>query len=335
MPGLEKVDIRLDTNVLLESMVEQARLVVFKAVARATSVNVDGLTKPKEMQTGNSQNTNHNNSSSNHSMRAPSSNSLHHSSYQSSNGSSNSSNTNSQQNQNMSSFSSALNLSADAVANSPHLQKARSSALRLNSILQGKSSGGPSLSLHQSGGSKIRKTRSVQWDNALEAANGRSSNYNNNGAPNHSSQQQAPPSNNTNRFLQLTNNLQPPPAKRQRLVVQSQARLRSFKSFGRPHGGSVGGSSTEAKNATFGDFGRGPTMWGRDGKLMNHPRPGGGLAASRLSNLALDSDSQTSNQNATFDFSRGRSSRSNSNKPAMKRTATALESWLVNNATRR
>ena len=46
MPGLMRVDIRLDTASLLESMVEQARLVVFKAVARATSINTDSLTKP-------------------------------------------------------------------------------------------------------------------------------------------------------------------------------------------------------------------------------------------------------------------------------------------------
>jgi hypothetical protein len=228
-------------------------------------------------------------------------------------------NTNQQNNQNMSSFSSALNLSADAVANSPHLQKARSSALRLNSILQGKSNGGggPSLALQTS---KIRKTRSVQWDNALESATGRSTSSS---------------SSSRNQFLLASAISSQPAAKRPR-IAQSQGRLRSYKSFGRPHGGSIGGSG-EAKNATFGDFGRGPALWGRDGKLMNHPSPGGGLTSSRLSNLAIESDAQQSNQNATFDFSgsRGGGGSAAPRKTTMKRTATALESWLVSNATRR
>lgn len=241
-PGLLKVDVRLDTNSLLESMVEQARLVVFKAVARATSVNMDSLNKKPVKPNVNKES--------------------------------------------MSTFSSALNLSADAVAQSPSLQKARSSALRLNSILQG-NGGGPSMSPMPS---KIRKTRSVQWDGAVGVK-------------------------------AVAHQIAAPPAKRQRLV-QSQARLRSFKSFGRPHGGESG---REAKNATFGDFGRSPAgpVWGRDGKLINHPRPG--MMTSRLSNLAVDSGATESNQNATFDAPPKR----------MKRTATALESWLVNNATRR
>ena len=35
--GLVKVDVLLDTGVMLESMVQQARMIVFKAVAKATS----------------------------------------------------------------------------------------------------------------------------------------------------------------------------------------------------------------------------------------------------------------------------------------------------------
>jgi hypothetical protein len=245
-PGLIRVDIRLDTNSLLESMVEQARMIVFKAVARATAVNTDSLAKPM------------NNISQNHS-------------------------------QNVSSFNSVLNLSADAVAQSPQLQKARTSALRLNNVLHGKATTGSMASSL----SKLRKNRSIHWENNLDV-------------PKPISDE--------------------PPEKRQRLV-QSQARLRSFRSFGRPHAGDGG---SEVKNATFGDFGRVPngSIWGRDGKMAQHPIVGGGIAESRLSNLGItNQSSQQSNQNATFDLM---------NKPKqMKRTATALESWLLQNATRR
>jgi hypothetical protein len=249
-PGLKKVDIRLDTNALFESMVEQARLVVFKAVARATSASVRPSTPASP---GSSNDTSKPVVSD---QRA------------------------------LSSFSSALKLTPDALAKSPRLEKARSSALRLNSILQGKTA--PSgLPANPSIADKVRKNRSVQFDAALDIHQSASS---------------------------------IPPHKRQR-IVQSQARLRSFKSFGRPHGGQGG---AEARNATFGDFGRGPPVWGRDGKLLNHPTPG--LASSALSSLA-EEPSQKSIQNATFDLS---------NPPkTMKRTATALESWLMNTATSR
>ena len=244
-PGLIRVDIRLDTNSLFESMVEQARLVVLKAVARATAANTDSIVKPAQTAPTNAAN--------------------------------------------LSSFNSALNLSPDAVAQSPQLQKAQSSAMRLNSVLHGKSAANGSLGMSTN---KVRKIRSVQWDHALEI--------------------NRPP-------------VVGPPGKRPK-VVQSHAKLRSFRSFGRPHGGEGG---REANNATFGDFGRaanGP-IWGRDGKMAYHPTAGGGLPESRLSNLAVDSlSAPQSNRNATF----------NINVPPrrMKRTATALESWLLSNATR-
>lgn len=225
-------------------MVEQARLVVLKAVARATAVSTDSIMKPTQTAPTNAAN--------------------------------------------LSTFNSALNLSPAAVAQSPKLQKAQSSAMRLNSVLHGKSALNGSLGMQ---GSKIRKNRSVQWDHGLEI----------------------------NR---------PPvvgPAGKRPKVVQSNARLRSFRSFGRPHGGDGG---REAKNATFGDFGRAPSgpIWGRDGKMAHHPTAGG-LPESRLSNLAVDSQSaQQSNRNATFD--------TNVPPRRMKRTTTALESWLLSNATR-
>lgn len=264
-----KVDLRLDTTALLESMVEQARLVVFKAVARATPGAGD---KTKRVKGG-----------------EPAE-------------------------RDTSTFRSALNLSAADAEKSTRLQKARSSALRLNSILQDKSDGNPAPL------SKTRKTRSVQWESPLDL-----------------------PAKDANNF---------PSAKRQRFV-SSQARLRSMKSFGRPHADRSHGP----KNATFNDFGRnvgvagGPT-WGRDGKLRNHPVPGGGMPQSRLSGLQPGGNWQSSSQNATFDLSAPRpktrisaglsqslnfSKRSAAQKigigglpSTLPRTATALESWLVN-----
>jgi len=254
-PGLMKVDIRLDTNALFKSMVEQARLVVFKAVARATNVGTPngdtdtGVNIDKRRKTTNNRGTTN--------PRA------------------------------LASFSSALSLSADAAADSPRLQKARHSAIKLNSILQGSSGAGGPLPQPNN---KFRKVRSVQWDNSLDVK----------------------------KKIPL-----PPPAKRQR-QIQSQNKLRSFKSFGRPHGED---GRREARNATFGDYGRGPSgpTWGKNGKLLNHPTPGS-LMPSRLSMMGLqDSDSDQSNKNATFEIPPKK----------MKRTATALESWLVQNATSR
>jgi hypothetical protein len=94
--GLTKVEVRLDCASLLESMVEQARLVTFRAVARATSsvvspnrIHATSLSKPSAT-----------------TLAGP--------------------------------FTSVLSLSEEATAGSPTLQKARTSALRLNTILEGK-----------------------------------------------------------------------------------------------------------------------------------------------------------------------------------------------------
>lgn len=265
---------------LLDSMVEQARLVVFKAVARVSAIDVHKTKIPSQQHT-----------------------------------STISSNTS------LSGFSSALNLSADIASQSPKLQKAQSSALRLNSILQGKSTlttnvlDDPKDSLDQ-----VRKSRSVKWEKTFD-----------------------PPNSDT-----ATEQI----AKRQRMV-QSQARLRSMKSFGRPH---AEPGNSEPKNATFGDFGRGAhgVTWGRDGKLLNHPVPQSGLTSSAMSSLNV-SGAQNSNQNATFDLSLSAPHATRQVRPnflsnlslsgrypnmgssglpsTLPRTPTALEGWLVQNAT--
>ena len=272
--GLLKVDIRLDTGAMLDSMVQQARMVVFKAVAKATSASepaspIDTRRDFKvetisEDEAGLVASTT------------------------------------------LSGFSNALKLSPDAVddsgAHQPghRLQKARSSALKLNSVLQG-DVGKPSGS---AGMDKTRKSRSVQWDNRTD-------------------------------ILKVKSSAVPSP-KRQR-VADTTARLRSFKSFGRPHAGDFGSGP---RNATFGDFGRKP-IWGRDGKLANHPTP---INPNDQSQNIFSTEARTT-KNATFDFQRPpihlssgldidntrgkKASTTNRVPPTIPRTATALEGWLI------
>jgi len=284
-PRLTKIEVNLDTGALLDSMVEQARLVVFKVVTRAIAVNVDKPLPPKQ------------------DLRpTPAS---------------------------LSGFSSALKLSPDVAAQSPKLQKALSSALRLNSILQGKGSGPSPVAQTPEGMAMTRKNRSVQWEHSVD------------------------PSKEDVGSFQA--------AKRKRLS-QSQNRLRSTKSFGRPHAES---GNREPKNATFGDFGRGAvaggSIWGRDGKLLNHPVPQNGLTSSAMSSLNVTT-TQNTNLNATFDFRSegcfprqvsasvastllpksaptsggvgGKRALSGGFPSTLPRTATALESWLVMNTTK-
>jgi len=273
--GLTKVDVRLDTGVLLESMIEQARLAVFKAVARATSVTPDIMTVPTGAFS-----------------QAPSSLAGFGASLKISSNESTSSSS-----------------SGDSIGHpSTQMLKARSSALRLSNVLHGKADDTDSQ-MSSSPLGKTRKNRSVRWDHPMQSPSRDASNF--------------------------------PSAKRQRMV-QSQARLRSTKSFGRPHAEHGSGP----RNATFGDFGSSHhSTWGKDGKLKNHPRPGGGLTP-RLSAFHTN-NSPTEAQNARFDLqSKVKVSRGNTlsvlgmvgaaqqqqqaGSTSLPRTATALENWLVN-----
>jgi hypothetical protein len=161
---------------------------------------------------------------------------------------------------------------------------------------------------------KSKKTRSVQWDSKFEY---------------HASKNKPPTG--------LSS-----PSKRQKMVTT--ARLTSFKSFGRPHAGDFGSGP---KNATFGNFGRGP-IWGRDGKLANKPTP---MLPSETTDILTSQVRRTAN--ATFDtFQKppihlssgmdlgigkraGMAKDSNSNRlaqiktNAMPRTATTLEGALL------
>lgn len=269
--GLTKVDIRLDTRVLLDSMIEQARLAVFKAVARATSVTPDLATAPTSALS-----------------QAPSAS--------------------------LAGFrgtlkksdSSSSSSSGDSLGQAQML-KAQSSALRLSNVLHGKAADADAQM--SSPLCKTRKNRSVRWEHPMQTPSRDAANF--------------------------------PSAKRQRMV-QSQARLRSTKSFGRPHADHGSGP----RNATFGDFGSSHhSTWGKDGKLKNHPKPGEQMT--RLSAFHTNNSSGEA-QNARFDLqSRTKVNRENtlsvlglvsasqqqqtqSGSAAMPRTATALENWLVN-----
>ena len=250
----------MDTGALLESMVEQARLVVFKAVARATSVT-DGTTIPPASASAEPDAT--------------------------------------------SGFRSSLSIADDTPSEpqSAHLLKARSSALRLNNILHGKSDeADKDLSTPLS---KTRKNRSVKWNSPMEFPSRDVSNI--------------------------------PIPKRQRML---KSQLRSTKSFGRPHAETGSGP----RNATFAEFGSTPVTWGKDGRLKNHPVPGGGPMAMRLSTFNTTTAS-TQNQNAMFDLQQRttvsletlsslgfveNATLQEGGDADMPRTATALENWLVN-----
>lgn len=229
------MDIRLDTGAMLDSMVQQARMIVFKAVAKATSTaeSLAPQSKSGAIDTISEEEIS------------------------------------SETSKTLSGFSSALNISSGLgsdVAHSPHepshrLQKARSSALKLNNVLQG---GGGKSNGNNASFDKTRKTRSVQWDNRMD-------------------------------ILKVKPAGTPSP-KRQR-VADASARLRSFKSFGRPHAGDFGSGP---RNATFGDFGRKP-IWGRDGKLANRPAP---VNPHYTTHDLLTGSDAPSSRNATFDFQR-------------------------------
>lgn len=150
---------------------------------------------------------------------------------------------------------------------------------------------------------KMKKTRSVQWDARMEF--------------------------NKSKTAPI------PSPKRQKMATT--ARLTSFKSFGRPHAGDFGSGP---KNATFGDFGQRP-IWGRDGKLANHPTP---MLPTETTDILTSQTRKTAN--ATFDFqkpkihlSSGRDLGIATKKSqtagmdrvpvSIPRTATALEGWLI------
>jgi hypothetical protein len=275
---LQKVIIRLDSGVLLSTMVDQARLVVFKAVASATRLATPdaganaktGTFSAKEDRTsGMGTKTATNDDATKKSL---------------------------------SGFRSALNLSTPSDL-SPSLQKARSSALKLNSVLYGGGGSGGKNGGKSSNALSIgptlgeRRNRSIRWDTPLQGPTIK---------PSHD----------------------PAPDPKKLRMAENAAKLKSFKSFGRPHAGVFGSGP---RNATFGEYNR-AHLWGRDGRMAHHPMPMDAAAQSQL-----DGGPEAPDKNATFDFSHassnlgGRSggSRSPVGGAALSRTATVLERMLM------
>jgi len=186
-------------------------------------------------------------------------------------------------NSTLSGFRSALNLptTASSSNSSPRLQKARSSALRLNSVLHQKPSSSDSS---YASNMKIRKTRSVKWDAPVQAP-------------------------------KIGSALAPSPKKQKKAL--NAARLKSLKSFGRPHG--EGGSGPRNATFAFGEFGP-QRFWGRDGRLAHHPQP-----MQQMPDL-LSQATEASNTNATFDISHTPTQH-------MPRSTTALEVLFLKKST--
>lgn len=214
----------------------------------------------------------------------------------------------------LASFRSALNLSPSPSNSeqSHQLVKARCSALRLNNVLQGKQDQS-SLNGSSSG---LRKTRSVRWNTPGEI-------------PKLCIQ---PGDTEDGHSI-------PTPKKARGEEMNDVPKLKSFKSFGRPHAGDFGSGP---RNATFGEFGgagaysRG--LWGRDGRMAVHPTP---LKDAAFSD-PISGEYQPASKNAAFNLQvMSANMMKTANRPsihlasgvgsanALPRTATVLESLLM------
>lgn len=116
-------------------------------------------------------------------------------------------------------------------------------------------------------------------------------------------------------------------------------KLKSFKSFGRPHAPDGPGGP---RNATFAEFDRPGGAWGRDGRMAYHPRP-------MQQGSDPFSEAPAPKENATFDVGKpglhsGSAALSNFGlkrssggimlaKSAIPRTATALEMFVLKKST--
>jgi len=288
--GLKQVQVRVDTDVLIKAMVDQARIVVLKAVATATDTTVRDFPKMASQ----------NDTEKEKAVVAASTT------------------------ESLGSFRHAMTLSRSEA--DPRLQKARTSALRLNRVLHGKRTNNLPSSM-----AGMRKARSsaVKWDHPGQTP-------------------------------RLNATLAPTP----KMMESSASKLKSFKSFGRPHAGDFGSGP---RNATFGAFGRSPVgVWGRDGRLAHHPAPmimeaavdemgnmkGGSVdknatfdkisttgrppssaaAASGAALLLGRTSSLSSSSSSSMMMSGGRASSSmvaSTSAASMPRTATALENTLM------
>lgn len=167
---------------------------------------------------------------------------------------------------------------------SKRLDKAQTTAYLLNSVLHGRSSAGDrndnNIQNSRPDVAGMRPVRSVRFDQMTQAP-------------------------------KLTSEVALPNKKR---MAQTANKLKSFKSFGRPHAGDYG---TGPGNATFGEFGT-AGAWGRDGRLAAHPTPGQASAFDAMNNMSGGS----TDKNATFDniLSNSNATQSNQDNPFLART---------------
>jgi hypothetical protein len=240
--------VQLDTRVVLKSMLDQARISVMKAVASATETAVPAMPAISKRAATNS----------------PATTDL------------------SLEQRGLSSESpkrQTMGISSTGIDDANRLKKARTSALRLNSVLHGRSLAGrsPGASISHMNLSRpsdttsgaIPHVRSVRFDHPIRAP-------------------------------KLNSELKPTPDPEKIRTAQTANKLKSFKSFGRPHAGDFG---TGPRNATFGEFGF-AGAWGRDGRLAAHPMPGQATAFDAMMENSSNGSSGSSggvDKNATFD----------------------------------
>lgn len=371
--AIKNVEIQLDCSVLLASMVEQARILVLKAVAAATRTNVPTTvaTNPLQQQGGGGGGASSSYYHPGQLQHQPQPPFLNHNK-----GGGGTATTTAppgggggglplHQNlalastkpclttsKSLASFRSAMSLSSSSTSKSPQLRKAQCSAFRLNNILQGNQDEPSDGSSNNNDNNNkatlgLRKTRPLRWNTPGELPTfGYSTNNNNNTA------------NSNNRSTDKIDTTDDQAMKKARSIHGHQhaaAKLKSFKSFGRPHAGDFGSGP---RNATFGEFGGRSTTgsWGRDGRMASHPKPmhdatlrdplsGEFHAADRNATFQTTSNSTTLLQQQQNQYA---SSASNNNAfkqrihhhrpsihlasgdgPSMPRTATVLESLLM------
>lgn len=299
--ALKDVKIQLDCSALMNSMVEQARILVLKAVATATKTSVPSAAPqplPGYNPGSHQLNQQQLNGADGRAGGPPPNLALPPKSSLSASKS-------------LASFRSAMSLTSTSFNKSPRLLKAQCSALRLNNILQGnkdEAADGTSSSNKSTLG--MRKVRSVKWNTPGELPN-----LAKDVVEDHS-----------------------PKKARSMHVHAAVAKLKSFKSFGRPHAGDFGAGP---RNATFGEFGgRSSGMWGRDGRMVVHPTP---MKDATLRD-PLSGEFQGHDRNATFNLAAAAAAAANKrNRPSIHlascdgpapsssipRTATVLETLLL------
>ena len=236
-------------GVFLKTMIDQARMIVLKAVSSATETQLPSSSTPTSIKPSSTTSTKDALTWNNKEIKAPST---------------------------VATTGRTDGPKRLTTAELERMQKARKSALRLNSVLHGKSlkssvssitlgsggSAGSTAGMQNDASSGMRKVTSIRWDHTVQDSK-----------------------------LTLTPNISIAPD-----TTRKKHKLESFKSFGRPHGGDFGSGP---RNATFGEYGR-PAFagaWGRDGRLVAHPAPSKNSGVDSMGNLVGGS----ADLNATFD----------------------------------